>query len=496
MIHSIIVVGASGYVGGRLVPRLLGDGHRVRCIAPKGAGLEGRSWADRAEIVSVNNWDAMVLEGEMRDTDVAYFLLEPTDPSEDPDGEEHRKAAHAFGKAAEISGLQRIIYLGSLPPLGGAPSRYVRLRIEAGVILRKYRVPVTELRAGAIIGSGSLAFELIRYVTERVPVLIAPNWVSTRLQPIAIRNVLQYLVQALDVPDSRGKIIPIGGEEVLSYRDMFRMYAEIRGLRRIIITLPMPSIRLSSIWLSLVTPITGGTARRFIEGLTGDLVVMDDLARRLFDVRLLGYSDTVRLALRRFAEDQVDTMWTDVLRQSSPVDLHEQLSAGEGVIAARIQSRSIAGTDRLWEAVCSVGGDSGWPYANALWKIRGMIDFLIGGVGNRTVRRSLGSLRVGDTIDFWRVEVVDRPTHLRLRAEMKVPGKAWLEYRIREVEDGGAEIVQTAIFEPKGLMGVLYWYLFYIPHRFIFPGMVRELVARAERPWRPSNGRKAPLTSM
>ncbi len=482
MKQSILVTGGTGYIGGRLVRHLLRQGHRVRCLVRDEARLASRSWADQVEVVRGDVLDPDSLGRAMEGIDAAYYLVHFHDVDAPETAERNRRAAANFGQAAAAAGLKLVIYLGSLPPVAGSPSRWVRQRVEAGVMLRRSDVPVVEFRAGVIIGSGSLAFEMIRYVVERVPLLVAPAWVRTKVQPVALRNVLQYLVRAVDQPACAGRIIQIGGEDILSYADMFRQYAEIRGLRRLMLTIPVPSVRLSALWLGTVTPIAGPVARRFLEGLTGDLVLTDDLSRRLFDVRLVGYREAVRFALRRFAEDQVDTSWTDALHaEPGEADAVERLTASEGVFAERIEVQSDVPAHALFAAICSLGGDSGWPYANALWKIRGMIDFLMGGVGMRSARRSVRELRVGDTLDFWRVEAVEPDRVLRLRAEMKVPGRAWLEYRLETEEAGTTRIRQTALFEPRGLAGILYWYLFYIPHRFIFPGMVRELIRRARQ---------------
>jgi len=482
MTQTILVTGGTGYIGGRLVRLLLDRGHQVRCLVRDPARLASRSWADQVEVVQGDVLDPESLRRAMAGVDSAYYLVHFLDVESPDAAERNRRAAGNFGQAAAASGLRLVVYLGSLPPVAGTPSRWVRQRIEAGVMLRKADVPVVEFRAGVIIGSGSLAFEMIRYVVERVPVLVAPSWVKTKVQPVALRNVLQYLLRALDQPSCAGRIIQIGGEDIVSYADMFRQYAEIRGLRRLMVTVPVPSVRLSALWLGLVTPIAGPVALRFLEGITGDLVLTDDLARRLFDVRLLGYRETVRAALRRFVEDQVDTSWMDAA-QSGPAETEavEQLALREGVFVERIDVRTEVPAGDLFATICSIGGESGWPYANALWKIRGMIDFLMGGVGMRSARRSVRELRVGDTLDFWRVEVVERDRLLRLRAEMKVPGRAWLEYRLDTEQDGRTRIRQTALFEPRGLAGILYWYLFYIPHRFIFPGMVRQLIRRSRQ---------------
>lgn len=342
-------------------------------------------------------------------------------------------------------------------------------------------MPVTEFRAGVIVGSGSLSFELIRYLTERLPVLITPRWVRTPTQPIAIRNVLQYLTQALNVPESSGQTIEIGGDDVLTYGDMFRIYAKVRGLRRLLIDVPVLTPRLSSHWVGLVTPVTNKIARPLIEGLDNEVVVQDDTARHLFDLDLLSYEAAVRLALARFADDNVDTMWSCAFSSGiGGTGVAQELTDTEGLIQERRQLLVRASPETVFQVVKSLGGDTGWLYADVLWKVRGYIDLLFGGIGLRKSRRSYRHLREGDTIDFWRVEAVLKDRLLRLRAEMKVPGKAWLQFELDPLSPTRTRLTQTAFFEPKGLFGFLYWYLFYIPHRFIFPGMLRELGRLAE----------------
>ena len=478
--RSILVTGATGYIGGRLVPCLLEKGYRVRCFARDPDRLRGR-WDDEVEMVQGDALRYETLVPALEGVDTAYYLIHSLAAGEKEFAQRDRQAAENFGLAAREAGVQRIIYLGGIESKSDRLSEHLKSRLETGEYLRNGGVPVTEFRAGVIVGSGSLSFELIRYLTERLPVLITPKWVQTPTQPIAIRNVLEYLTQALEVPESKGQVIEIGGEDVLTYGDMFRIYAKVRGLKRLFIKVPVLTPRLSSHWVGLVTPVTNRIARPLIEGLDNEVVVHDDTARQLFDVRLLSYEATVRLALARFADDNVDTIWSGAFSSSlGTTEVVEELTDTEGLIQERRQLRVQASPEAIFQVIKSVGGDTGWLYANPLWKLRGYIDLLFGGIGLRKSRRSYRHLREGDTIDFWRVEAVEENRLLRLRAEMKVPGKAWLQFEVAPRRGERTLLTQTAFFEPKGLLGFLYWYLFYVPHRFIFPGMLRELGRRAE----------------
>lgn len=481
--QSILVTGATGYIGGRLVPCLLDDGHHVRCFVRDPRRLATRSWAGHVEMVQGDVLKPETLPTALEGVDVAYYLIHSLSAGEDEFAERDRRAADNFAKAAAEAGVQRIIYLGGIEPKSDKLSQHMKSRLETGARLRAGSVPVTEFQAAVIVGSGSLSFELIRYLTERLPVLITPQWVRTPTQPIAIRNVLQYLTQALSVPESTGQIIEIGGEDVLTYGDMFRIYAQVRGLNRILLDVPVLTPRLSSHWVGLVTPVTNKIARPLIEGLDNEAVVHDDTAQQLFDIDLLSYEAAVRLALNRFNEDDVETAWSSAFSSSiTDVEMIQELEEEEGMIQERLQIKVQATPASVFSVLQRLGGDTGWLYANQLWLFRGFIDLLFGGVGLRKTRRSYSNLRVGDALDFWRVEAIEPDQLLRLRAEMRVPGKAWLQYELTPVEDepGCTVITQTAFFEPKGLLGFLYWWLFYIPHRFIFPGMLRELGRRAE----------------
>lgn len=479
--RMILVTGATGYIGGRLIPCLLGKGYRVRCLVRDPDRLRGHTWEKQVEIVRGDALRYETLVPALQGIDTAYYLIHSLGAGRETFAQRDRQAAEHFGRAAREAGVRRIIYLGGLAPKSDRFSEHLKSRLETGASLRRGGVPVTEFRAGVIVGSGSLSFELIRYLTERLPVLITPKWVRTPTQPIAVRDVLRYLTQALEVPQSTGRTIEIGGEDVLTYGDMFRIYARVRGLRRLLLDVPVLTPRLSSLWVGLVTPVNSKIARPLVAGLDNEVVVRDDTARQLFDVPLLSYEAAVRLALARFAQDEVDTTWSGAFSSSAgAAEVVEELEEAEGLIQERRQIRVQASPETVFRVIKSLGGDTGWLYADVLWKIRGLLDLLLGGIGLRKSRRSYRHLREGDTLDFWRVEAIEEGRLLRLRAEMKVPGRAWLQFELAPLRDRDTLLTQTAFFEPKGLVGFLYWYLFYLPHRFIFPGMLRALGRRAE----------------
>jgi len=475
----VLVTGATGYIGGRLVPLLLDAGHQVCCFVRDRDRLRHRPWEQKVEVYEGDVLDPATLAPALSGVDVAYYLIHSL--GEGAFAERDREAARSFAAASEVAGLDRIIYLGGIPPKSSRRSEHLKSRVETGERLRSGSVPVTEFRAGVIVGSGSISFELIRYLTERLPVLITPKWVLTRTQPIAVRNVLEYLMAALDVPESTGQVLEIGGAEVLTYGDMFRRYAHVRGLKRFILRVPVLTPGLSSHWVGLVTPLNARIARPLIQGLDNEVVVTDFHARELFDIDLLDYETAARLALARFEDDDVQTSWSGAISSSEEnTGILEELKQEEGLIKERLQLQVNASASAVFAQIKRLGGDTGWLYADLLWRIRGLMDLMVGGIGLRKTRRSYGTIREGDTIDFFRVEAVEDDRLLRLRAEMKVPGRAWLQYELTETEPNMTTVTQTAFFEPKGLLGFLYWYVFYLPHRFIFPGMLRQLKARSE----------------
>ncbi len=475
----ILVTGATGYVGGRLVPRLLEGGHRVRCLVRDPARLQGRSWLPQVEVLSGDVLKAETLPAAMQGVDAVYYLVHSMGGGSDF-SERDLLAARNFAAAAQAAGVQRIVYLGGLGDPQAELSPHLRSRQETGAALREAGVPVTEFRAAVIVGSGSLSFELIRYLTERLPVMICPRWVFTRVQPIAIRNVLDYLVAALDSAPSAGRVLEIGGQDVLTYAGMMMGYAQARGLQRRLVSVPALTPRISSYWVHLITPIPSVIARPLIKGLGNEVVVRDDTARRLFPaIELLDYATAVRLALGKIETRGVETAWSDALTSSQGEKTPVLLLTSDGMIIERRRRVVAAEAGAVFRSFARLGGARGWLYLDWTWKIRGMIDRVCGGVGMRRGRRDPEDLRAGDALDFWRVEAVEPGRLVRLRAEMRVPGRAWLEFQSLAQPDGTTVLTQTAFFDPKGLPGLLYWYLLYPIHRLIFSGLIRKLAVQA-----------------
>jgi uncharacterized protein YbjT (DUF2867 family) len=476
----ILVTGATGYVGGRLVPRLLAAGYRVRCMVRDPARLQGREWLHHVEVVPGDMFQPDSLVAAMRDIWVVYYLVHSLGEGSDF-WERDLVAARNCAQAARAAGVERIVYLGGLGDPQAILSPHLRSRHQTGDALREVGVPVTEFRAAVIVGSGSLSFEMIRYLTDRLPVMICPKWVFTKIQPIAIRNVLDYLVAALTCPESSGRILEIGGSDVVTYAGMMKGYAQARGLKRRLIAVPVLTPRLSSYWVHLVTPIPANIAQPLIKGLGNEVVVRDDSALRLFpEIKPLDYDTSVRLALALVGTHGTETMWSDALSSSQGSRTPTILTIREGLIRERRQQMVSASTESVYQSFASLGGKQGWLYMDWAWQIRGMLDRLCGGVGMRRGRRDPQDLRVGDSLDFWRVEMVDPGRLIRLRAEMKVPGRAWLEFEARPEPQQKTLLLQTAFFEPKGLFGLLYWYALYPIHNLIFSGLIRQIVKQAK----------------
>ncbi len=478
--RTVLVTGATGYIGGRLVPRLLEAGFRVRCLARDPARLQGRPWLDKIEVVAGDCLRSGTLPAAMKGVEVAFYMVHSMAAGQDFE-QRDVLAARNFATAAQAAGVRRIIYLGGLGDSDTALSGHLRSRQETGAVLRESGVPVTEFRAPVIVGSGSLSFEIIRYLTERLPVMICPRWLYTRAQPIAIRNVLDYLVAALDTPESTGRIIEIGGADVLTYGDLLRGYAKARGLKRWLVPVPVLTPRLSSYWVHLVTPVPATIARPLIQGLRNDVVVRDDIALRLFpQIKPLDYATAVRLALTNLETGHVETAWSDAMSSSQGDIAPVVLTTLEGFILERRQRLVHASAASVYQTFVRLGGTTGWLCMDWSWRVRGFLDRMIGGVGLRRGRRDPEDVRVGDAVDFWRVEAVEPGRLLRLRAEMKVPGRAWLEFTAEPMGSGMSRLSQTAFFAPRGLSGLLYWYLLYPIHAVIFSGMAREVARRAE----------------
>lgn len=483
---TTLVTGATGYVGGRLVPCLLREGHRVRCFVRDADPLRARPWGNDVEIVVGDALDADTIPPAMHGVDAAYYLIHSLASGEEAFAERDRRAATNFRTAAEDHGVDRIIYLGGMRPKGEQHSKHLQSRLETGDVLRDGSVPVTEFRAAQIVGSGSLSFELVRYLTERVPLLICPRWVQTPTQPIAIRTVLQYLVAALDQPASAGEIVEIGGADVLTYAEMFRTYAAVRGLKRPIVNVPFLTPRLSSHWIGFVTPLPPTIARPLIEGLDNEVTVDDpETARQLFpDIEPMSYEAAVRLALQRVTSDDLPTVWNSAV-SSTPgsTDDVRRLDLTEGLYREMRSTTVEAPPDVAFDTITRLGGQNGWLYGDFLWRLRGWLDLFFGGVGVRHGRRSDTDLRVGDTVDFWRVEALEENRLLRLRAELKLPGRGWLQFEVEGTDEAApsTRITQTAFFEPKGLAGTLYWYAVLPFHGVLFAGLLRSLAEWVER---------------
>ena len=470
----ILVVGASGYIGGRLVPLLAARGHEPLLMSRDARSLAARF--PQATVVVADLLEPSTLPSALERIEVAYYLAHSMGSGERNFAERDRQAARNFAEAARRAGVSRIVYLGGLGDDSADLSHHLASRHETGAELAAHGVPVTEFRAAVIIGSGSASFEILRHLTERLPIMITPRWVRTRCQPIGIADVLDYLVGALDHPEVTG-VVEIGGSDVLSYGDMMRSYAHLRGLRRLMIPVPVLAPRLSSYWVNLVSPVPAGIARPLIEGLRNEVVVRDSRPAAAFGLDPQSYVEALGRAIDRVDRHDVESTWFDALAGSDRASL-SSVTSREGLIVERRGQVVAAPPERVFAEVERLGGDAGWPYANVLWRVRGIVDRLVGGVGMRLGRRDPGHLRVGDALDFWRVEEVRRPTLLRLRAEMKVPGRAWLQYEVTATE-GGSRLVQTAFFEPKGLPGLAYWYALYPVHSLIFRGTVRVLAERA-----------------
>ncbi len=478
--ETVLVTGATGYVGGRIVPRLLAQGYRVRLLARDPERLQGRPWLEQVEVVQGDVLKPETLPAALQGVAAAYYLIHSMNAGKDFE-ERDVIAARNFGNASRAAGVARILYLGGLGNPEADLSDHLRSRQQTGDTLRESGVPVTEFRAAVIVGSGSLSFEMIRYLTERIPVMICPQWVYTRVQPIGIRNVVDYLTDALTVPESAGQILEIGGADVLTYGDMMLQYADVRGLRRKLLPVPVLTPWLSSYWVHWMTPVPASVARPLIKGLSNEVVVRDDRALRLFpDIELLDYRTAVERALSHLEAGDVETTFNDALASSQGDVTPLLLKTQDGMFIEQRQELVEAPPAAVFRAFTAVGGERGWPSFNSLWRVRGMADRLIGGVGFRRGRRDPNDVRVGDALDFWRVEAVEEDRLLRLRAEMKVPGRAWLQFEAKGQEDGRTLLTQTAFFASKGLLGLLYWYALYPVHGPIFSSMISRLRRQAE----------------
>ncbi|MEU5053850.1 MULTISPECIES: SDR family oxidoreductase [Streptomyces] len=482
-----LVTGASGYIGGRLVPELLAAGHRVRCMARSPGKLRDHPWAHDVDTVRGDVQDAESVAAALRGIDVAYYLVHSLRSGADFEDAD-RRAAEIFAAQAHACGVQRIVYLGGLTPRG-IPERsispHLRSRAEVGHVFLDGPVPATVLRAAVVIGSGSASFEMLRYLTERLPVMVTPSWVQTRTQPIGVRDVLRYLVGSATMTAEVDRTFDIGGPEVLTYSEMMRRYAVVAGLpRRLIVPVPMLTPRLSSHWVGLVTPVPAALARPLTESLRYEVVCGEhDIATYVPDPpgRPLPFDEALALALRRVRDAQVVTRWSSASAPGAPSDPlpTDPDWAGGSLYQDERDSPVDASGEALWRVIEGIGGENGWYSFPLAWAVRGWLDRFVGGVGLRRGRRDTERLRVGDSLDFWRVEEIEPGRLLRLRAEMRLPGLAWLEMWVETDPQGGTRYRQRALFHPRGLLGHVYWWLVLPFHAVVFGGMTRNITQAA-----------------
>lgn len=475
----VLVTGATGYIGGRLVRELLAHGYRVTVLVRNAQRLQDYPWKSQVEIIEGDATKPEVLNKALKDTDLAYYLLHALMVSDDFEKVEE-DLAREFGKAAKENGVKRIVYLGGIAAGDEKLSPHMSARAITGEILRSSGVPTVELRAGVVIGSGSASFEMLRHLTERLPVMVTPKWLKNRIQPIAIRDVLRYLVGSATIDSSVNRDFDIGGPEVFTYMEMMQIYASVAGLRkRIIIPLPVLTPKLASGWIGLVTPVPVTLAKRLVASLKHEVVARNDEIRKFVADPPGGLTDfrkAVSLALTRIKDLEVETRWSSAQTpgtHSEPLPTDPDWAGGSLYQDVR-KYLSEDSVEKVWERVEAIGGDNGYSTATWAWELRGLMDRLVGGVGLRRGRRDPLKLREGESLDFWRVETIERPKLLRLRAEMKLPGLAWLEFRVEE-KNGKTLLTQRALYHPRGLFGHLYWWAVFPMHGIVFPSMAKKL---------------------
>jgi uncharacterized protein YbjT (DUF2867 family) len=471
----ILLTGATGYVGGRLRLALEAAGRPLRCMARRPDHLRDRV-GPATEVIAGDVHEPASLGPALRGVDTAYYLIHSMANAGDYAARD-REGAEAFAAAARDAGMRRIVYLGGLGR-GDRLSPHLASRQEVGRILRESGVSTIEFRASIVIGSGSLSFELVRALVEKLPVMVTPRWVATPTQPIGIEDLIAYLVAALDLETDDSVVYEIGGPDRVSYGDLMREYARLRGLRRTMLRVPVLTPGLSSLWLGLVTPLYAAVGRELIEGVRNETVVHDDRALRDFPVRPRGIREVLARALANEDRELAATRWSDALSaQRAPREW-----GGVTFGTRRVDSRAVlvrCPPEAAFRPIARIGGATGWYYGNALWRLRGLLDLAAGGPGLRRGRRDPAALVAGDTLDFWRVEKVEPGRLLRLAAEMRLPGRAWLQFEVTP-EGGGSLIRQTAEFDPVGLGGLLYWYALWPAHQLVFAGMLRNIARAAE----------------
>ncbi|GAA0601650.1 SDR family oxidoreductase [Kribbella sandramycini] len=480
----VLVTGATGYIGGRLVPELLAAGYDVRVLARHPDRLADRPWRSRIEVVEGDAVDSAVLAKALDGVDVAYYLIHALGTGRRFE-ELDRRTALAFGAAAREAAVGRIVYLGGLHPDNQELSPHLGSRREVGEILLASGVPTTVLQAAVILGSGSASFEMLRYLTERLPVMVTPRWLDTRIQPIAVRDVLRYLVESARMPAAVSRPFDIGGPDVLTYREMMQRYAEVAGLqRRRIVALPLLTPRLSSHWVGLVTPVPSGIAKPLVDSLVHEVVCKDSDIDQYVEPAEIGFDRAVQLALQKIQDLDVSTSWASASTPGAPSDpLPGDPDWSGGSLYVDERESVVATTpERLWQIIEGIGGRRGWYSWRLGWWTRGVLDRVVGGPGLRRGRRHPDTLSVGDPLDWWRVETLERGHLLRLRAEMRLPGEAWLELHCGTDSAGRTLFRQRALFHPRGLPGELYWAAIRPFHDVVFGGMQRNIAHAAEAP--------------
>lgn len=480
----VLVAGATGYIGNRLVPRLLARGYEVQALARSEDKLADRSWADHkhVDLISANVLNEDQLNEATSTCRSVYYLIHSLGSSGEDFESADRQAAQNMVAAARKSRVNRLIYLGGLGDEQEELSPHLASRAEVARIFRESDVPTTILRAGVILGSGSASFEILRHLVERLPIMTTPRWVHTKTQPIGIRNVLSYLVGALEHPEMENQQYDIGGSDVLTYQELMQLYAEVAGLpRRLILPVPVLTPRLSAGWVHIVTPVPANLARPLIEGLRNPAICNENAIRDLLPIEVLSSRKSINLALQRIDEENVESRWSDA--GELPV---ESIQPGDPDWAGETRLTDVREIilddepEAIWEALIGIGGANGWYGLDLLWRLRGWMDRLVGGVGHSRGRRDPAELQVGDALDFWRVKALDRPRKLVLRAEMKLPGKAWLKFELESLDHQRLRCQQTAVFEPSGLLGLAYWYSVDLLHGPVFNAMLRGIARQAD----------------